>query len=63
MRKFLLVPVLGLCGLAAVSVSYAMVGVFLSVLLLAILAIPMVVAFKRFSVTRSARLQTHRSIW
>jgi hypothetical protein len=40
-----------------------MVGVFLSVLLLAILAIPMVVAFKRFSPTRSARLQTNRSIW
>jgi hypothetical protein len=63
MKKFLLVPVLGFFGLGAVSVGYAAVGVILSLLLLVILAIPMVVAFKRFAPTRYARLQTNRPIW
>jgi uncharacterized membrane protein YbaN (DUF454 family) len=63
MKKFLLVPVLGFFGLGAVSVGYAVVGVILSVLLLAILAIPMIVAFKRFAPNRYARLQTNRPVW
>jgi hypothetical protein len=63
MKKVLMVPVLGFFGIAAVSVGYAAVGVLLSVLLLVILAIPMVVAFKRFAPTRYARLQANRPIW
>jgi hypothetical protein len=63
MKKFLLVPVLGFFGLGAVSVGYAVAGLILSVLLLVILAIPMVVAFKRFAPDRYARLQTNRPIW
>ena len=60
MRKFLLVPVLGLFGLAAVSGSYAAVGVFLAVILLTILTIPLAVAFKRFAPLRYARMQSGR---
>ena len=63
MKKVILVPVLGFFGLGAVSVGYALVGVLLSVLLLVILAIPMVVAFKRFAPNRYARLQANRPIW
>ena len=63
MKKAILLPVLGFFGLGAVSVGYALVGVLLSVLLLVILAIPMVVAFKRFAPNRYARLQANRPIW
>lgn len=63
MKKFLLVPVFGFFGLAAVSVGYAAVGVLLAVLLLAILTLPLAVAFKRFAPNRYARLQDGRPIW
>ncbi len=63
MKKFLLVPVLGFFGLAAVSVGYAAVGVVLAVLLLAILSVPLAVAFKRFAPQRYARMQEGRPIW
>jgi len=63
MKKFLLVPVLGFFGLAAVSVGYAMVGVLLAMLLLTILATPLAVAFKRFAPLRYARMQDGRPIW
>lgn len=63
MKKFLLVPVLGFFGLAAVSVGYAAVGVVLAVLLLSILSVPLAVAFKRFAPQRYARMQEGRPIW
>jgi hypothetical protein len=63
MKKVFLVPVLGFFGLGAISVGYAVAGVILSVLMLAIIAIPMVVAFKRFAPNRYARLQANRPIW
>jgi len=63
MKKFLLVPVLGFFGLAAVSVGYAAVGVLLAVLLLAILSVPLAVAFKRFAPHRYARMQENRPVW
>ncbi len=63
MKKFLLVPVLGFFGLGAVSVGYAVAGVILAVLLLAIISIPMLVAFKRFAPRRYERLQGARPVW
>ncbi len=63
MKKFLLVPVLGVVGLAAVSVGYAMVGVLLAMILLTILAIPFAVAFRRFAPLRHARMHDGRPTW
>lgn len=63
MKRFLLVPMFGFFGLAAVSVGYAAVGVLLAGLLLAILTLPLAVAFKRFAPHRHARMQGGRPVW
>jgi hypothetical protein len=44
-------------------VGYAAVGVLLAVLLLAILTVPLAIAFKRFAPHRYARMQESRPIW
>ena len=61
--KGLLLLVSASFGLGAVLVGYAAVGVLLAVLLLAVLTLPLAIAFRRLAPARYARMRVGQPVW
>jgi len=63
-KRVLEVPVQGLLGLGVAGVGYAVAGLFLTLLLLAILSVPLVIAFRQHAPRRLRQLRHDiRPLW